>query len=703
MDYLSFLLPAIDAFHSIGYWIAFFAAFLETAVGVGLLLPGTSIIILLGAFAAHGYLDIGDLLWFAIIGAILGDNLNYFLGKKYGANWVKNGIWFIKPKHLERGKTFLNSHGAKSIFFARFIPSLKEVVPLIAGTLKMDKKLFFIWNVLGGIGWGLLFILSGYIFSQSLNIAQTWLSRAGFFLLILILFLVLFYLLKFFIIRRGKQVMLLIKSLWGSIKTSVSENEDIKKISENNPRITAFLNKRFNRTKFSGTPLTVLTLAFLYIFSLFAGIVEDIITSDIIVSIDVRVANLLAIFRTELFDKIFLSITLLGKSEVVFIFVAASMLLLWIFNKRLYIFPLFVSLLGSTLFTYFGKIAFHRARPEVALYTEHSFSFPSGHATIAVAFYGFLIYIFTRNVTSFKKKINILFLGFIIIFSIGFSRLYLGVHYLSDVWAGYLIGALWLIIGITISEWLQYKIKNKKISIKKRSKKTVAFTIVFLALSFYAWSAFFYNPVLDEKKINKIEIINENQIIDIFSNDQLRYTETISGNKQEPISLVILAKSDIELISIIEKSGWYLADNVGVGSVLKVYKAAISNSQYKTAPMTPSFWNNKVHNFGFEKPTKENNIRKRHHARFWKTGYQTKDGYNIYVGTVSLDSDIKWFVTHKIDPNIDAEQNLLYGDLNKSEHVLKFKLEQLVKPSIGQNFSGDSFFTYGKLYIITLK
>ena len=91
------------------------------------------------------------------------------------------------------------------------------------------------------------------------------------------------------------------------------------------------------------------------------------------------------------------------------------------------------------------------------MYLEKSFSFPSGHATIAVAFYGFIIYFLIKNVKSWNRKINIFFTGFILIILIGFSRLYLGVHFVSDVWAGYLIGAIWLIIGIGFTEFYLLK------------------------------------------------------------------------------------------------------------------------------------------------------------------------------------------------------------------------------------------------------
>ena len=76
IDLINNILPSIEHFRVGGYWIAFFAALLETTIGIGLILPGSTIILLLGAFSARGYLDIGDLIWFSVLGAIIGDNVN---------------------------------------------------------------------------------------------------------------------------------------------------------------------------------------------------------------------------------------------------------------------------------------------------------------------------------------------------------------------------------------------------------------------------------------------------------------------------------------------------------------------------------------------------------------------------------------------------------------------------------------------------
>ncbi len=204
IDLINSLLPSIEHFSVEGYWIALLVALLETTVGVGMLLPGTTIILILGALASSGYLDIVDLIWFSLVGAVLGDNLNYYLGRKYGARWLKGGFWFLKPKHIHKAQTFMNKHGAKSVFLGRFIPSMKEVVPFIAGSVQMNRKTFMFWNLLGAIGWACLWTLTGYAFAQSLNLVELWVKRADVIILGLIAAAILYYLVKWLTIRKHR-------------------------------------------------------------------------------------------------------------------------------------------------------------------------------------------------------------------------------------------------------------------------------------------------------------------------------------------------------------------------------------------------------------------------------------------------------------------------------------------------------------------
>lgn len=450
-----------------------------------------------------------------------------------------------------------------------------------------------------------------------------------------------------------------------------------------------------------GLPLTLLAVSFIYTLSLLGGIVEAVITSDIIVSVDTRIMNLLVLFRSAELTQLFLWITLLVTWQIVFGFLVAGIGILWVWHKGRYIIPLLITVAGAEVFTAISKDIFHRPRPELAIYIEKSFSFPSGHATIAVAFYGFFTYILIRAFPKWKTKVNIFFVSLSIILLIGFSRLYLGVHYVSDVWGGYLVGALWLIIGISISEWIDSWRKRDITFLSKKRTQIISILLISLSLGSYVLFALQYHPPLQQQTI--AQEISVQKEMDIFINEQLKYTETVMGTQQEPLNFIILANSDNDLITAFEKSGWYLADTVSIHSLTKIAVSAILKKQYLHGPMTPVFWNKKINMFGFEKPTKINTVRQRHHVRFWKTRYTTQSGKIIYVGTASLDSGIKWGITHKIDPSIDTEREFIFDDLQKSEVLQSSKKEPFVKPVLGENFTGDQFFTDGEVYILDFK
>jgi undecaprenyl-diphosphatase len=226
---------------------------------------------------------------------------------------------------------------------------------------------------------------------------------------------------------------------------------------------------------------------------MFGGIVEYVINSDSIVTADIRLENLIAVFRSATLTKFFFWVTLLGKWETITIFTVSTITILWIKNKRNYITPLLLSIIGSEIFTSLGKIILHRSRPDTALYIENTFSFPSGHATIAMSFYGFLTYLLIRNFSKWKRKTNIFFSGFAIIILIGFSRLYLGVHYLSDVLGGYLSGAIWLIIAISLSEYFMSKKPEINYTKPVFKEKVITSIIVISALIGYIIIGFNYS------------------------------------------------------------------------------------------------------------------------------------------------------------------------------------------------------------------
>lgn len=697
MEFFTSLLPTIEHLGLIGYWLVLLVSFAESLAFVGEFVPGGIIVVLAGFLSAQGYLDLGDLIWFAAIGAILGDSLSYWFGSK-GARLFRNENRILKLSHLEKGEQFFKKHGEKSILIGRFIGPMRPIVPFVAGLFRMRQRTFLLWNIVSGFLWAVGYLLLGYLFGGAASVIEAWTTRAGFFAIVALFFIFILW----FLIKRSKPIFSFFLSIAVSIKEAVISNPDVQKLIGRHSHTFAFLKRRVDREKFSGLPLTLILIAFIYVASLFFGIVEDIISSDPIVAADVRVANLLYAFRDMELITLFTWVTLLGKWEIVIGGAIVATIMLWLWRKRVYIFPLWFTLVGSEVFNLLGKLAFHRPRPEVAYYAEHGFSFPSGHATIAVAFYGFLTYILLRETKKWGRKATILFWGLVVILAIGLSRLYLGVHYVSDVLGGYLSGALLLIIGIALVEWIKHWRQAPASSFASRRAKVVSGVLLAVLIGFYSLFALRYNPPLNTPQSEQ-PIIVENILNQFQENKIPQSTETLLGNKQEPLNFIIEAKDDAEFISAMNRAGWRLADTATAASVFTLAKSAILNENYPTAPMTPSFWDTKVHDFGFEKETSAQNVRERHHARFWKTNLQTISGERVYVGTASFDSGIKWLVTHKISPDIDTERELLFADLQNAGLVATANKDTFVAPVLGQNFSGDQFFTDGKVYVLVLE
>lgn len=170
------------------------------------------------------------------------------------------------------------------------------------------------------------------------------------------------------------------------------------------------------------------------------------------INIDSHIEKFFLAARSPCGLDFFSTVTWLGEWKLVIFLVILTPALFWLKNKKIYVLPFLITVAGAEISGQIIKILFHRARPDGGLEAENTFSFPSGHALIVAAFYGFLIYYFWHNAKNKAQKYLCLSAGLALILLIGISRLYLGVHYFSDIIGGYLLGAIWLAIGIYIHQ-----------------------------------------------------------------------------------------------------------------------------------------------------------------------------------------------------------------------------------------------------------
>ena len=142
--------------------------FAETGLLVGFFLPGDSLLVTAGLFAARGDLNIATLNLCLIIAAILGDATGYAFGYRAGqALYERPDSLFFKRKHLLQTKEFYERHGGKTIIIARFMPIIRTFAPVVAGIGQMSYRRFFSYTVWGGLGWVLSMTLAGYGLGRS--------------------------------------------------------------------------------------------------------------------------------------------------------------------------------------------------------------------------------------------------------------------------------------------------------------------------------------------------------------------------------------------------------------------------------------------------------------------------------------------------------------------------------------------------------
>ncbi len=150
----------------LGPWVyagLFFIVFAETGLAIGFFLPGDSLLVVCGLFAAAGKLNVW-LMWVLLfVAAVIGDAVGYYSGRKVGpAVFSRPKSRFFNPKHLQKAHAFYEKHGGKTIILARFVPIVRTFAPIVAGAAEMSYRQFAIYNVVGGFAWVTSMLFAGY-------------------------------------------------------------------------------------------------------------------------------------------------------------------------------------------------------------------------------------------------------------------------------------------------------------------------------------------------------------------------------------------------------------------------------------------------------------------------------------------------------------------------------------------------------------
>ena len=493
----------------------------------------------------------------------------------------------------------------------------------------------------------------------------------------------------------------LLKSVINSVVEAIWRDPEVQRTIVTHPRLWAWLAKRFSATERFGLLLTIGTAVSFGFLLLFFSVVEDLISQDPLVRADLRVVSLLQVFRNPHLNNIVLFFTYLGNWQIVL--AGASALLIYFAVARQWpqILAILAAVGGGEILVWAGKTAFARPRPDLvnALIPAQGLSFPSGHAFVAVSFYGLVSWFLFDSAKTKTAKVLIVVFTLETIFAIGFSRIYLGVHWPSDVLASFCLGAAWLTATITVFSVARASASDVNSRPRHALVKALA-AILLLAWIGYVGAFYVTYPLISRAppELASIELGADDFPETLFARAP-RFSEDITGNLMEPINVILLG-SEAEVAKTFATAGWEPTDKVSIASSWHLIVTELLNQRDPRAPGLPTFWQGKPNQRGFEHEATSGSVRERHHIHLWDTAFHVS-GSPVWLGTVHFDNEAKTasgrgLLIHQVDPAIDQEREALRTDFLTTNCVQKLAEVAVTKQMLGQNAAGNPFFTDGK-------
>jgi membrane protein DedA with SNARE-associated domain/membrane-associated phospholipid phosphatase len=412
-------------------------AFAETGAFVGLVVPGETVMLLGGAVAGQGAIDVYLLIAIAWFAAWAGDTTSFFIGRRLGREFVlQHGPRFgIGHERFEKVEDYFSRHGGKTIFIGRFISLVRAFAPFIAGSSGMRYRAFVPYSILGCGLWASAHILIGYFFSRSIDTAAKYAGKGAFLLGTLIVVVVgTVVLVRHFRVEENRREA--VRWMDGHAAT----------------RWLVVLGRRFRpQLRFLWdrvTPGGTFGLEFTSLMATLSVALFVLIAYAVVVGRepgptpgDMTAMEVVESLRTGWLTDVAKVVTALGSG--VFVWGLTVVCAVFLAARRRWV-EFSVLIAGMTLLSvgfHEIKAAVDRPRPPGPLISAPGSSFPSGHAAHSILYVWLAVMIVMRLRPGMARGAAVVAGGIALTVLVGFSRVYLGVHYLSDVSAGWALGA----------------------------------------------------------------------------------------------------------------------------------------------------------------------------------------------------------------------------------------------------------------------
>lgn len=423
---------------------------LESSAFVGFVFPGEIAVILGGVLAYEHRATLWGVIVAAILGAVLGDAVGYFVGKRWGRRILLGAFGrILKAEHLDRAEAYVTARGGRAVFFGRFTAALRVMVPGLAGMSGMEYRTFAAYNFAGGAIWATGFVLAGYAAGSGWRRVEHFAGRASLLLLALATITLAGVALATWL-RNNRELV----RAWRDRQVN---RPTIRRLSARYQTEFRFVANRFRPEGALGLTLTLGLVAIGTAGWAFGSIAQDVLVRDDLAGVDGPLQRFLLEHREPWLTTLQQGIARAASAPILLPVVLVLGLALAAHTRTPRpVLLLATAALGAIALVDVVKPLVARVHPAaVHLVGDASgWSFPSGEATLAAALFGMLAVLLASTTRSWTRKVTLWSTAVLLSLIVGFARMYLGVHWLTDVLGGYALGALWLFVVVTATGML---------------------------------------------------------------------------------------------------------------------------------------------------------------------------------------------------------------------------------------------------------
>jgi len=557
----------MDWVHGHPHWAGLFVlvvSALESFLVVGLFVPGTVVMFGIGAIIAAGSMELIPTLVWAAVGAVVGDGSSYLIGRHYHQRL--RVIWPFRkyPNMIARGVDFFHQHGGKSIFLARFVGPVRPLLPAVAGMLDMPAQRFFLFNTLSAILWAPAYILPGVLFGASLGVAA---EIAGHLALLLATLVALLWISWWLVHRLTRTLQPHAQSIQLAVLDWSRRHRWL------HPLAAALLDPEHPEAR-GMTVLTVLLgIASWLLLTLLPGRVTP---ESWLGNLDLYLYHQLQYLRGPLGDHLMVLVTGMGSGGVLYGFTALMCVwLLWHRHWRITLHWL-ITIAGVAIMTHALKIYTAVERPPTLDTTAMSYAFPSSHAAVSIAVFGFLAVAIARELRSSWHWIPYSSAVFLVV-AISFSRLYLGAHWFSDVLGGWSLGLAWVaLMGIAYRQ-------HPAESIPAGGFTAVALGSLLLVTGVYSTRHFHQDLIAYRPQAVEETVIERDAWLAGAWRSLPVYRDDFAGLRTHPLDIQWLARRR-QIETSLEARGWKVPRAVDSASLLELFSSGADLEQLPVLP-----------------------------------------------------------------------------------------------------------------------